>query len=121
MRNSFVFLTTTLFLLLLTFSVFAGKNICNPPSAAMIQRSQQFLQNTPCAPVVTACNQGGFVLNCHSSNGKGLEVDCISHLNHGQAVPGVSMQPNDQNIVNCKAFCKQNKGACSEQKNTPDR
>jgi len=111
----------SLVLFLMSAPALAAKNICNPPSAAMIQRSQQFLQNTPCAPLVVACNQGGFVLNCHASNGKGLEVDCMSHLEHGQAVPGVSMQPNDQNIVNCKVYCRQNKGACKEQKGAPDR
>jgi len=29
--------------------------LCRSPSPQMIQESQQFLQNTPCAPVTTAC------------------------------------------------------------------
>jgi hypothetical protein len=101
-------------------NAFAAKN-CNPPSPEQLQRSQAFLQNTPCAAVVTACNAGGYILNCHKANGKGLEIDCIHHLFKGTAVSGVSMQPNDPSIAACKTFCHQNKGACREQKGVNDR
>ena len=38
--------------------------LCRSPSPQMIQESQQFLHNTPCAPVTTACAKGGYLLGC---------------------------------------------------------
>jgi hypothetical protein len=102
-----------------TASAFSA--MCNPPSAALLQRSQAFLQNTPCAPLVTACNQAGYVLNCHKADGKGLEVDCIQPLFKGTVVTGMSMQPTDPNVASCKTYCHSNKGACAEQKGVSDR
>jgi hypothetical protein len=109
-----------IFGLLFALNAFAASH-CNPPTPTQVQRSQAFLQNTPCAPVVTACNSGGYVLNCHKADGKGLEVDCIHPLMKGTPVAGVSMQPTDPAVASCKTFCHSNKGACAEQKGVQDR
>jgi hypothetical protein len=110
----------TLSFSILSLETFAAKT-CNPPSPAQLQRSQAFLQNTPCASVVSACNAGGYILNCHRADGKGLEVDCIHPLMKGTAVSGVSMQPTDPAVASCKTYCHSNKGACAEQKGVADR
>lgn len=102
------------------FSAVAAMN-CNPPSPAHLQRSQQFLQNTPCGPVMTACNAGQYYLNCHKINGKGLLADCAHVLEKGTAVAGVTMQPTDPAVAACKTYCHSNKGACNEERGVQDR
>jgi len=121
MRFSFAVIAFALTFIGLNQSALAAGNGCTSPSPARLQRSQQFLQNTPCSAVVAACNSGGYVLNCHKADGKGLEVDCIHPLMKGTAVPAVSMQPTDPAVASCKTYCHQNKGACAEQKGVTDR
>jgi len=109
----------------LNVTVLAANN-CNPPSPKQLQRSQAFLQNTPCAPMVNACNPGsptGYVLGCHSANGRGLVVDCMEKLWKGAAVSGVNMSPTDPAVAACKSFCHPSKGVnnCREEKGVADR
>ena len=115
------FIVLFCFVSIWTLGAQGANSHCNPPTAQQLQRSQNFLQNTPCGPVVTACNQGGYILNCHKFTGKGLIADCIGKLKHGTAVAGVSMQPNDPAVAACKSYCRQNKGACKEEKGVEDR
>ena len=96
-------------------------NKCNPPSAQIIQRSKNFLENTPCANVSTQCNAGGYYLNCHASDAKGLLADCMHPLFKGQTVAGVSLTPTDPSVGQCKAFCHAAKGNCAENKGVADR
>ena len=52
----------------------------------MLQRSQQYLENTPCAPVATASNKEGYILGC-STVKMGLVWECMAPLLGGKAVP----------------------------------
>lgn len=107
---------------LISVSTFALNNKCNPPPEKQLERSQAFLQNTPCAPLMSACNSAGYILNCHSANGKGLLMDCAHPIMKGSAVSGVGIQPTDPNVAACKTYCfKTNKGACKEEKGVNDR
>jgi hypothetical protein len=73
-------------------------------------KSLSYLQGTPCADVVAACNNGGYYLGCEKINGKGLLAACFNPMVFkGAAVAGVTA-PGD--IASCKTFCQQNKGTC---------
>lgn len=102
----------------------ARKQPCRPPSAQMLQRSQQYLENIPCVPVATACNKGGYILGC-SSVKMGLVWECMALPFTGKTVPGVEMLPTGPHVGACKQFCgpdfAKGGGLCKEVKGVVDR
>jgi len=109
--------------MLLAKSAYSANTGCNPPSPHRIQRSQAFLQNTSCAALATACNQAGYVLNCHPAppvgDSKGLVDDCMRPVIQGQTVAGLSIQMTNLNVMACQQYCKSN--SCKEENNFTDR
>lgn len=73
----------SLFLVSASAGQSARKQPCLTPSSQMLERSQQYLQNTPCAPLVTACNKGGYILGC-SVVKMGLVWQCMLPLLGGK-------------------------------------
>ena len=114
----------SLFLVSASAGQSARKQPCLTPSSQMLERSQQYLQNTPCAPLVTACNKGGYILGC-SGVKKGLVWECMEPLFGRKTVPGVEMPPTDPDVAACKQFCGpdfgKGGGPCREVKGMPDR
>lgn len=81
-----------------------SQELCRSPSPQMLQKSQHYLENTPCAPVTAACNKGGYLLGCADIK-KGIVWECMGPLFGGKAVPGVEMLPTDPDVATCKQFC----------------
>ena len=95
------------FALLAPFSVQSWAALdCTKPSA----KSLAYLQGTPCADVISACNSGGYYLGCEKKDQKGLLAACFNPIVFkGASVSGVTA-PAD--VASCKSYCQQNKGTC---------
>jgi len=91
--------------------------LCRSPSPQMIQESQQFLQNTPCAPVTTACAKRRLSSRLLGDK-KGLDWECMAPLFFGKTMPAVEMLPTDSNVAACEQFCdpdfEKGKGPCTK-------
>jgi len=115
-------IVSSLFLASASVGQSARNQSCQPPSAQMLERSRQYLQNTPCAPVASACNKGGYILGCLVVK-KGLVAECMGPLFDHKRVPGVEILPTDPDVAACRQFCGHDfgKGPCRGAKGAADR
>lgn len=71
--------------------VFSSILVASFASSAHAETSAEKPKNAPvCQEVTKACEAAGFKSGDHKKTGKGLWMDCVKPLAHGQSVTGVS-------------------------------
>ncbi len=77
--------------------------------SAYAEKSTEKPKDAPiCQSVTKACEAAGFKAGDHKKTGKGLWVDCVKPLAHGEAVAGVSGISKESALA-CGQYAKSQK------------